>query len=160
MATGRTRKLHRSSAPRPPARKITWLLHSESAIQQLPSWRIPQAANVQPSGSFSAYAVRTLYSPGPGLPLESWKRCEETSPKRSDDGRDHVSLPLGVFGLGLRLRLLPLVGRGVTGLVRYRWLPGFFSLKRSPAPSLSQLTTLEEPVRRWCRGFRAAKTRT
>ena len=41
MATGRTRKLHRSSAPRPPARKITWLLHSESAIQQLPSWRIP-----------------------------------------------------------------------------------------------------------------------
>ena len=115
---------------------------------------------MQPSGSFSAYAVRTLYSPGPGLPLESWKRCEETSPKRSDDGRDHVSLPLGVFGLGLRLRLLPLVGRGVTGLVRYRWLPGFFSLKRSPAPSLSQLTTLEEPVRRWCRGFRAAKTRT
>ena len=156
----RTRKLHRSSAPRPPARKITWLLHSG----QSNNWQAgesPQAANVQPSGSFSAYAVRTLYSPGPGLPLESWKRCEETSPKRSDDGRDHVSLPLGVFGLGLRLRLLlPLVGRGVTGLVRYRWLPGFFSLKRSPAPSLSQLTTLEEPVRRWCRGFRAAKTRT
>ena len=92
--------------------------------------------------------------------MESWKRCDETSPKRSADGRDQVSLPPGVFGLApLRLRLFPLVGRGVTGLVKYRWLPGFFSLKRSPALSLSQLTTLEEPVRRWCRGFRAAKTR-